>query len=246
MKKLLVTVALATLSSLCCAQYVVYDPANLTQNQTSAAQQVMAVIRQYQQYQTQIEQYYNEAKQLQSMNPSSLSSLTSGTGQNLANVNGYINALKTVYGDLNSAQTRISTDFSAAQLQNMTWAQYQQKQQQDIQKGVQAAQLRAQSEAATLQSVQNDYAVAQQWQSQIPSTAGTHEAVQLMNAQMNRVVMQNAEIIKQLQAMNGSAQAADANNKLIDQARANDAATALHNTISADNAAGANFVNGLR
>ena len=153
------------------AQYIVWDPTNYVQNAMTAAQTVQSVIQQVQSYATQIRQYEMEVRQLAAMPANAINTIKQIRNVNLSNVNGYINSLQSLYGNLNGISNQISTQFSAAQLSNMTWDQYMDKLKTDVQNGVAAAKTRAQNEANTLQSIQQDYEMAKQWQSMIPATA---------------------------------------------------------------------------
>lgn len=201
MKKFAVALFMLITSASASAQYIVWDPTNYVQNAMTAAQTVQSVIQQVQSYATQIRQYEMEVRQLAAMPANAINTIKQIRNVNLSNVNGYINSLQSLYGNLNGISNQISTQFSAAQLSNMTWDQYMDKLKTDVQNGVSAAKTRAQNEANTLQSIQQDYEMAKQWQSMIPATAGTHESMQLMNTQMNRMVMQGAQMLQQLQAM---------------------------------------------
>lgn len=170
MKKIFGAVLLMFASTSSFAQYIVFDPSNYAQNLITAAQTVQSVLKTAQQYSTQILQYENEVKQLASIGPEALNTLKSVGNLNLTNINGYINSLNSLYGNLSGMSNQIATQFSAAQLSNMTWDQFMAKQKQDIQNGIGAAQIRAQNEVNTLNAIQQDYAMAQQWQSQIPTT----------------------------------------------------------------------------
>jgi P-type conjugative transfer protein TrbJ len=245
MKKIIGAVLLMLASTASFAQYIVFDPTNYAENLTTAAQTVESVLKEAQQYSTQLLQYENEVKQLASIGPEALNTLKNVSNVNLNNVNGYINSLNSLYGNLSGMSNQISTQFSAAQLSNMTWDQYMAKQKQDIQNGIGAAQIRAQNESNTLNSIQQDYAMAQEWQSQIPTTSGIHESMQLMNQQMNRVVMQNAQLMQQLQSTNGSSKAMDDMNKAIAKQRNNDALQSIDQTINTDNGNMSSLVNGL-
>ena len=246
MKKIFGAVLLMFASTSSFAQYIVFDPSNYAQNLITAAQTVQSVLKTAQQYSTQILQYENEVKQLASIGPEALNTLKSVGNLNLTNINGYINSLNSLYGNLSGMSNQIATQFSAAQLSNMTWDQFMAKQKQDIQNGIGAAQIRAQNEVNTLNAIQQDYAMAQQWQSQIPTTSGIHESMQLMNQQMNRVVMQNAQLMQQLQSTNGSAKSVEEMNKAIAKQRNNDALQSIDQTISTDNGNMSSLVNGLR
>lgn len=246
MKKFAVALFMLITSASASAQYIVWDPTNYVQNAMTAAQTVQSVIQQVQSYATQIRQYEMEVRQLAAMPANAINTIKQIRNVNLSNVNGYINSLQSLYGNLNGISNQISTQFSAAQLSNKTWDQYMDKLKTDVQNGVSAAKTRAQNEANTLQSIQQDYEMAKQWQSMIPATAGTHESMQLMNTQMYRMVMQGAQMLQQLQAMNGADKAQEDLNKQIAKQRNGDALQTVDKTISTDNANMSNLVNGLK
>lgn len=246
MKKFAFALFMLIASSRAFAQYIVWDPTNYIENAMTAAQTVQSVIQQAQSYATQIQQYQMEVKQLASIPANAVDTIKAIRNTNLSNVNGYIGSLQSLYGNLNGISKQIGTQFSAAQLSNMTWDQYMAKMKTDVQNGVAVAQTRARNEAQTLQSIQQDYEMAKQWQSMIPATSGMHESMQLMNTQMNRMVMQNAQVLQQLQSMNGADKAQEDLNKQIAKQRNGDALQTVDKTISSDNANMTNLVNGLK
>ncbi|HGF4014745.1 conjugal transfer protein [Burkholderia cenocepacia] len=225
---------------------LVFDPTNFSQNVIKAAQTAQKVILQGQQYALQMQQYEMQVKQLAAINPQQLAALGGATVADLLGVNNYVSSLQNVVGDLKSVSTALNNRFTEAQLSGQTWSQYLASQQAAIKARVQSAQIRAQNEAAMLQAVQNDYAMAAQWQARIPATMGTNEDVQLLNAQMNRVLMQNSQIIKMLVDKNG---ALKANSEADELGRRNqDAAarTIFNGAIQQDNQNSRSLINGLQ
>jgi P-type conjugative transfer protein TrbJ len=225
---------------------LVFDPTNFSQNIIKAAQIAQKVVMDGERYALQIQQYQAEVKQLAAINPQQLIALGGVSATNLTAVNNYVSSLQNVVGDLNNVSTALNQRFTESQLSGQSWQQYLAQQRSLIQQHVQSAQIRAQNEAATLQAVQADYAMAAQWQARIPATSGMNEDVQLLDAQMNRVVMQNSEVLRMLAEKNGVLKAADDADAL---ARKNQDATArgtFNSAIQQDGQNTQSLINGLQ
>lgn len=225
---------------------LVFDPTNFSQNIIKAAQTAQKVVMDGEKYALQIQQYQAEVKQLAAINPQQLIALGGVSATNLTAVNNYVSSLQNVVGDLNNVSTALNQRFTESQLSGQSWQQYLAQQRSLIQQHVQSAQIRAQNEAATLQAVQADYAMAAQWQARIPATSGMNEDVQLLDAQMNRVVMQNSEVLRMLAEKNGVLKAADDADAL---ARKNQDATArgtFNSAIQQDGQNTQSLINGLQ
>lgn len=225
---------------------LVFDPTNFSQNVIKAAQTAQKVILDGQRYALQLQQYEMQVKQLAAINPQQLAALGGASVTNLTAVNNYVSSLQNVVGDLSNVSTALNNRFTEAQLSGQTWSQYLASQQAAVKARVQSAQIRAQNEAATLQSVQNDYAMAAQWQAQIPATMGTNEDVQLLNTQMNRVLMQNSQIIKMLVDKNGVLKANSDADELGRKNQDAAARTIFNGAIQQDNQNGQSLINGLQ
>jgi P-type conjugative transfer protein TrbJ len=225
---------------------LVFDPTNFSQNIIKAAQTAQKVVVEGQRYALQLQQYEMQVKQLAAINPQQLAALGGVSVTNLTAVNNYVSSLQNVVGDLNNVSTALNNRFTEAQLSGQTWPEYLASQQAAVKARVQAAQIRAQNEAATLQSVQNDYAMAAQWQARIPATMGTNEDVQLLDAQMNRVLMQNSQIIKMLADKNGVLKANDEVDELGRKSQDAAARTVFNGAIQQDNQSSQSLINGLR
>lgn len=225
---------------------LVFDPTNFSQNIIKAAQTAQKVVMDGERYALQIQQYQAEVKQLAAINPQQLIALGGVSATNLTAVNNYVSSLQNVVGDLNNVSTALNQRFTESQLSGQSWQQYLAQQRSLIQQHVQSAQIRAQNEATTLQAVQADYAMAAQWQARIPATSGMNEDVQLLDAQMNRVVMQNSEVLRMLAEKNGVLRAADDADAL---ARKNQDATArgtFNSAIQQDGQNTQSLINGLQ
>lgn len=147
------------------------------------------------QYQTQLQQY-----QTQLANLKALGQLPDGlNGDNLkaiSDLGNYRAALQQLTGSLGQQKSIMEQRLTEARLSGKDWNSYVNSVAADAASKNQRAVDRLQYEESVLQQVQSDYSFARNLQSQIPATVGQHQALQLMNSQMNRVVTQNAKLLE--------------------------------------------------
>lgn len=147
------------------------------------------------QYQTQLQQY-----QTQLANLKSLPQLPEGLGPDVlkaaGDLNRYRGAIEQLTGSLSRQKSAMEQRLTEARLSGKDWASYVASIAADAASRNQRAISRIQYEEEVLQQVQQDYAFARNLQAQIPATVGQHQALQLMNSQMNRVVTQNAKLLE--------------------------------------------------
>lgn len=188
--------------------FTVFDPANYAQNIITAAQSTLNTKALLDQYTTQLYQYKNQIQQLKNIDPTAAAAMLARNGQELQNANSAVSSMSNLYGSIGSVQNSFNNRLATAKAMGMTWDQYTNFEQTRIQRNQDGAAARAQEDIRMLDRVQRDYQFAQEAEAKIPATAGTHEAMQLMNVQMNRVITQNADLIKSLNSSaNGSASA---------------------------------------
>lgn len=151
------------------------------------------------QYQTQLQQY-----QTQIANLKSLAQLPEGlSGDSLTALNSlsnYKTSIQQLAGSLGQQRAMMEQRLTEARLSGKDWNSYVAAVAADAASKNQRAINRLQYEESVLQQVQSDYAFARNLQSQIPATVGQHQALQLMNSQMNRVVTQNAKLLEVVSA----------------------------------------------
>lgn len=151
------------------------------------------------QYTTQLQQYQTQLANLQR-----LARLPEGLGGDaLKSVNDlirYRNALLQLAGSLGQQQASIEQRLAEARLSGRDWRSYLAAVAADAGRQNQRALERLRYEESVLEQVQADYRFAREVQDQIPVTVGQHQALQLMNAQMNRVVTQNAKLLEVVSA----------------------------------------------
>lgn len=176
----------------------VIDAASLAQH----VQNVLQSVKNYQQmltdYQNQVMQYQVAYKQLKSLDPNAISSLLGLSAQETVNLRNTINAVNSLYGTVGEVKGMFEGKFDAARLAHMDFDSFLKWERQAIAKGVESVVKRAEVERDLLQRVESDYQLVQEWQTKIPHTEGTHQAMQVMNQQMNRMVTQNADILRSM------------------------------------------------
>ncbi len=171
-----------------------------------------------QQYITQVQQY-----QTQLQNIRGLSGLPAGMGGDAVKaVNDMMRfkqALGNLTGSLSQQSSIMEKRMAEARVGGKGWNGYVQQVAADAATGNKRAIERLKYEESVLEQVQSDYQFARNLQDQIPATVGQHQSLQLLNAQMNRVVTQNA---KMLEVMSGtiSKQAQDEQKEAEAKARA--------------------------
>lgn len=149
------------------------------------------------QYQTQLQQY-----QTQLANLKALGQMPEGlNGDNLkaiSDLGNYRAALQQLTGSLGQQKSVMDQRLTEARLSGKDWNSYVNSVAADAASKNQRAVDRLQYEESVLQQVQSDYSFARNLQSQIPATVGQHQALQLMNTQMNRLITQNAKLLEVL------------------------------------------------
>lgn len=179
----------------------VWDPTNFVQNKISALQAIKATADRAIQIRTQYMQYLIEAKQLTGMPKEEMNRLRALRSRDLDDINGFIRSIDRTYGSVQTVKDLMSKRFDEQKLSGLSWDDYMKAEGQRIKQGVQSAQQRAEIDRRAMARVQQDYEQVKEWQMKIGTTHGMHESMQLMNAQMNKVVTQNAELLK-VMAMN--------------------------------------------
>lgn len=151
------------------------------------------------QYQTQIQQYQTQLANLQRLAqlPDGLAGDSAKAFSDLAN---YRSALHRLTGSLGQQKSVIDQRLAEARLSGKDWSSYVNSVAANAISKNQRSIERLQYEESVLQQVQSDYSFARSLQSQIPATVGQHQALQLMNSQMNRLITQNAKLLEVMSA----------------------------------------------
>lgn len=110
-------------------------------------------------------------------------------------VDAYQGSLKTVGFDLANLQQTYDRRLVEARLQNMTMEQYLARERQKIADGNAVAQARLAREKMLIEQTNQDMAIAKQYGEDAANTVGEHEAIALLNRQMNLQIQQNTRMM---------------------------------------------------
>lgn len=159
----------------------------------STAQSAMT---QLDQYMLQIKQWEMQVRNIQGMAqvPDSVQSAIAGY-QKIAQTR---QAVERLYGNLEKQSSAMNSRFDEARLLNMPWSEYSKRVATDAANGNQAARDRLAYESSVMDQVAESYETARKMGEQVPTTQGVHQALQLMNNQMNRLLVQNTKMTELL------------------------------------------------
>ncbi|MEY4564386.1 MAG: hypothetical protein RLZZ618_3663 [Pseudomonadota bacterium] len=226
------------------ARAVVFiDPLNLVQNILSAWASVESMYDTYAQLQAQLQQLENMRRQLHSMTADQAIGLLGDiTGsQELKDIEKAMSAHRDLMESLGTVKRQFEERLDTAKLLHLNWDDYVRWERERIGRKESSAMARMNAEVHAIKRIESDYAFARETSGKIAATAGTHEAMQLMNVHMNRVVQQNAELLRQFSSAFGRNAAEkemqEAEDKARSQAR-DEAYRAVRNAaLAADRAA---------
>lgn len=201
---------------------VVVDPVNLVHNAKSAVEALRQVALLQAQIQHQVDQLKTMREQLKSMNPSQLAGLLGDiTGiDELNRLEKALAANRDLIASIETVKKGFDDRLDSAKLMKLTWNEYVEWEKGRLVRKEESALARVNAEVQAMRRIESDYKFAREQAGRITATAGTHEAMQLMNVQMNRFIQQNAEVIRQLSTAFGRAAAEREIQEAEDKARA--------------------------
>jgi uncharacterized protein YneF (UPF0154 family) len=120
-----------------------------------------------------------------------------------------LQAIEKLRGSLSLMNNRYDSRLNQARLQNQTWGQYVTAEDSRIKRNVGEAKLQVIEDQRILSMVNRDYDFANAQAAKIPQTQGMHESLNQLNTQMNRVVVQNAEMIRLMARAQGNGSSED-------------------------------------
>lgn len=202
--------------------FPVIDAANLVQNFMAAYQSLQQVTTLYSQLQTQWQQLRTMQQQLKTMDPSQIAGIVGDiTGiEELHQIERALAAHRDLLGSIKKVKDGFDERLDTAKLMKLTWKEYVAWEQNRLARREEGAVARVNAEIHAMKRIESDYEFAREQASKIAGTSGTHEAVQQMNLQMNRVIQQNAELMRQLSTAFGRATAEREMQEAEDKARA--------------------------
>ncbi len=173
----------------------VFDPTNWIKNTITAEQTLQTVTELTKGNVTQLQQLLQQQMMNQGIDVAALSGYASQIKQQITSQQNFVSAAQQLYGDMSTVQANLQNRFNQAKVAGLSWQQYVTQESANSQAGNQAAIQRAQVDAFAIQKVNDDYGAVQQYESQIPASAGLQQSLQLLNSQMNRVITQNAQVL---------------------------------------------------
>lgn len=186
---------------------IVFDPTNFAKNAITAAESVRAVQTAIRQLETQIEQYRTMGLQLKGMAEGNFAPLLTASREDILAIANAQRAYSHLGRSIDEAKNIYARRMDEAKLMGVNWDKYLQFEQERIAVNRDGAAARVEAEARALQRIESDYAFAREMSGKIPMTEGTHSAIQQSNAILNRLVTQNAEILRALAQANGQQKA---------------------------------------
>ncbi|MDO8277131.1 MAG: hypothetical protein Q7T63_03280, partial [Burkholderiaceae bacterium] len=157
-----------------------------------------------QQYATQVRQFEEQLRAGRAAGAETSGLTLEGLAKETRALSQYGAAFDRLTGGLDRLKQSFDVRLLEARLKNLTLADYAAAEQQAIGSGNARAKARLDTEARMMQSIEEDYRLAQRWGEQISGTEGVHQAMGLMNSQMNRVIQQNARVVQLLAQAQGS------------------------------------------
>ncbi|MBI2770594.1 MAG: hypothetical protein HYX47_13290 [Burkholderiales bacterium] len=172
----------------------ILDPDNLVKNTVQAVESVKAVTQLVDKYKKQVEQYKTQVEQLKSLADSG--SALVRTTQDLADAQQLLTALRSLHGSAQQVRGRFDQRLGQMKATSTSWESYIEWERNRIARNVGNAVAGAQEEQRVLARVQRDYEFAREVSQKIPESAGIHQAAQIMNLQVNRMISQQAELAR--------------------------------------------------
>lgn len=208
---------------------VVFDPTNLIQNTTTALNSVRQVAAEYKQLEAQYQQYTTMLKQLKTMDGAAAVALGTLDIPSLAEISRAVRAYEQLGRSIEQTKGVYTQRLDEARLMGVSWAQYVASERKRIASNQAGAAARVQTEVKAFERVEDDYKFARETAEKIPMTEGVHAAQQQTNAILNRMLTQNAEILRTLAQANGSQKAEEMMQKDMKEAAARAAAERVLN-----------------
>lgn len=171
---------------------VVYDPTNWIQNLRSAMESVQQTRTQIMQYAEQLNSARRQIQNMRNMDPAKLL----GVEKEYQAVMDFKRELDKVRGSVDDTKKIFDRRMTESAQLRLPFGDYIRAEMDAARKGNEAAKARLTEETRVLQRVQDDYAAARKFEGQISGTSGVNESINLMNSQLNRMITQNADLIK--------------------------------------------------
>ena len=177
---------------------MVFDPSNFVKNSLTAAQTAEQIMVLSSQYEAQLKQFETQLLQLKNIPKDVIDSYLSKNQADLDNSIDFGYRVQSIYGSISQIQVDFQKKLDAAKLMNMDWNQYVLYEKNRIDRNQNDAISISANDISSISRLKRDYEFATELEGKISSTAGIHEAMQILNVQINRIITQNADLLRTL------------------------------------------------
>lgn len=193
------------------AQWVTFDPANFIQNYISAFNAVRGYVQQGEQLYLELKSYEQMLAQARSLGHEvshlSLKQMLDRT--QVESLRKVLAAGDELAGEIREIERGFRRRLDEARAARLPWDRYVSIEKDRIARQETAALRRVQTEQAALQRIEQDYEFIRREGAKIGGDESMQQSLQTVNVQLNRMLQQNAELMRQLALAQGS-QAAEA------------------------------------
>lgn len=196
----LIFAGLALVFSLPAAAKIVFDPTNFVQNAISASQAVIAEGTRVRALQEMISQKLMAAQNLKSLGSDLIAQQSADMQSQYEDLSRYAGVITSLYGNVSTIKNEMQRRYDEQRLSGMSWEAYMKNEAARVARGAAEAVSRAERNRRTVENMHRDFEQARRWQEQIGGLEGEKQSMQLMNAQMNKLVNQSAQYVSMMAA----------------------------------------------
>jgi len=187
-----------TLSSSFSYAFVVFDPSNFIKNSLTAAQTAEQILVISSQYEAQLKQFETQLLQLKNLPIEVAENFLLKNRVEMESASELSLQVESMYGSINQIRNNFNARLDTAKLLNLNWPQYLEYEKNRIDRAQVDAISTSSNDLKSISRLKRDYEFASNLESKIASTAGIHEAMQILNVQINRIITQNADLLSSI------------------------------------------------
>lgn len=180
--------------------WTVFDPTNYVENLLQAVEAVKAEGTRVAQFEELYQQKIMAVTNLKSLPASAIQEQTNQMMAQYEDLRRYAGVVSSLYGNVSTIKNEMAQRYSEQRLSGLSWEAYMKNEAARVARGSAEAISRAERNRRTIEHMNRDFEQARRWQEQIGGLEGEKQSMQLMNAQMNKLVAQNAQYISMIAA----------------------------------------------
>jgi type IV secretion system protein TrbJ len=178
--------------------FVVFDPSNFLKNSLTAAQTAEQILVITAQYEAQLKQFETQVLQLKNLPKELAEDFLLKNRVEMESASELSAQVESMYGSINQIRSNFNLRLDTAKLLNLNWSQYLQFEKNRIDQAQVDAISMSTKDLKSASRLKRDYEFASSLESKISNTAGIHEAMQILNVQVNRIITQNADLLRSI------------------------------------------------